>query len=136
VNTNRRADPSGEDEQRMLDEGIVALYFEGYKEKIELLSGGDVVFLYSNERGVIAYGEVEGNTQKQDYKGMNKFKDEEYFLKLKNFTELVPPVSSADIQKIVGKRIVFAKAFFRMDKKLAALLISEFRLRNSETKAA
>jgi len=136
VNTNRRADPSGQDEQRMLRDQVVALYFEGYKEKIELLSEGDIVFLYSNERGIIAYGEVDGETKKQNYKGMNKFKDEEFYRKLRNFVPVNPPASSADIRKITGQRMVVAKAFFKVDERLAALLIANLKQRLNQAKAA
>lgn len=119
VNTNRKADPNGHDEEIMLNEEIVALYFDGYKEKIEKLSDGDVVFLYSNAHGIIAYGEVTGKTCVRNYKGMTKFKGQEYFRHLKSFVILDQPISAKEIKQIVGQQQAFLKAFFEMDEKFA-----------------
>lgn len=136
MNTNRRADPSGQDEQAMLKNGFVALYFDGYKEKIDLLNEGDIVFLYGNSRGVIAFGEVHGPTKILSYKNMNKFKGEEYRRKLKNFVELPMPFSSGEIKKLFGKKVVLAKAFFQLDDTLGAILLAELRRTSRTLKAA
>ena len=115
VNTNRKADPNGYDEETMMNEEIVALYFEGYKECIERLKNNDYVFLYSNTAGIIAYGQVDGKTCIRDYKGMTKFKGQEYFQHMKNFVKLERPVSAQEVTKIVGKRMLFMHAFFEMN---------------------
>lgn len=122
VNTNRKADPNGHDEETMLNEQIVALYFDGYKENIEKLSDGDVVFLYSNALGIIAYGEVAGKTCIRNYKGMTKFKGQEYFRHLKPFVILEQPISAKEIKAIVGQRQSYLHAFFEMNEKFAAPL--------------
>lgn len=119
VNTNRRADPGGHDEQTMLNERIVALYFEGYKEKIHLMSEGDIVFLYANTLGIIAYGEISGETFVRDYRGMPKFRDEEYYRHLKCFVKLQRSLAPIEIKKIVGQKLSFARAFFEMDERFA-----------------
>lgn len=129
INTNRCADPSGQDEQSMLNGKFVALYFDGYKEKLDLLQDGDVVFLYSNSNGIIAFGEVLGPTIKNiKYKGMNKFENEEFRRGIgRNFVELQKPFTSKEIKRIFGKRIVLAKAFLKIDEQIGAVLHSEIR---------
>ncbi len=115
VNTNRKADPNGHDEEAMLNEEMVALYFDGYKESIERLKNDDFVFLYSNTAGIIAYGQVDGKTCIRNYKGMTKFKGQEYFQHMKNFVKLEHPVSVNEVTKIIGKRMFFMHAFFEMN---------------------
>lgn len=112
INTNRKADPSGHDEETMLNEQIVSLYFKGYKEKIEKLNDGDVVFLYSNKNGVVACGEVFGPTQKRNYKGLTKFKNEEYFKKLKAVVKPQKPITVKQMTTLFGKRPAVIRAFF------------------------
>jgi hypothetical protein len=124
VNTNRRADPSGYDESTMLNQEIVALYFDGYKEKIERLSEGDLVFLYSNKLGIVAYGEVTGKMGVKSYRDMPKFKGQEYYRPLKKFIKLSQPASPEEIKEVLGKRLSFARAFFEMDEKFAIPLLA------------
>lgn len=95
----------------MLSEQIVSLYFKGYKEKIDKLNDGDVVFLYSNEKGVIACGEVFGPTQKRNYKGLTKFKNEEYFKKFKSVIKPQQPITVRQMTILFGKRPAVIKAF-------------------------
>jgi hypothetical protein len=111
INTNRKADPYGHDEETMLNEQIVSLYFEGHKEKIDKLNDGDVVFLYSNENGVIACGEVYGATQKRNYKGLTKFKNEEYFKKFKSVVKPQQPVTVKQMKTLFGKRPLVIQSF-------------------------
>ena len=136
INTNRRADPSGQDERTMLDDQIVALYFEGYKEKIELLNEGDIVFLYGNERGIIAYGEVTGKTHIRNYRNMTKFKGQEYYRQLKHFVKLNQPVSGIEIKGVLGKKLSFARAFFQMNESFAIPLLAHLANISNSLKAA
>lgn len=44
-------------------------YFKPWKHKIERLSGGDQVFLYQNDRGIVACGYASGRLEKAPYQG-------------------------------------------------------------------
>lgn len=136
VNTNRSADPNGHDEKVMLNEEIVALYFEGYKEKINELSPGDLVFLYSNSKGILAYGNVEGKVYTRSYQGNTDFKGEEYFRRLKNFVILPKPMSTGEITEVVGGRIVMAHAFFKLSNKYAIPIFNHLKNKVANFKAA
>jgi len=122
VNTNRKADPSGYDENIMLKEEIVSLYFEHYKQRINNLDVGDVVFLYSNGNGIIAYGEVCSETLVRDYRS-NKSTDEEYYKKLKDFKKLHTPVTVQDITDKLGKKMPVAKAIAEVNNEFASCIL-------------
>src|SRR5207253_2518655 len=132
----RKKDPVGHDETVMLNEEIVSLYFDGYKEKINELSPGDVVFLYSNSNGIIAYGNVEGKVYTRAYQGNTTFKGEECFRRLKNFTILPEPLSTREITEVVGGRIVMAQAFFKLSNKYAIPIFKHLENKVSKFRAA
>lgn len=111
INTNKKANPEGQDENQMLSEKIVSLYFEGHKENITKLNDGDIVFLYSNEVGIIACGEVNGETIKRSYKGLVRFKDEEFYQKFKSFYQLSNPITVTEMKKMFGVRPRVIKSF-------------------------
>ncbi len=122
INTNRKADPYGHDEETILSEQIVALYFEGHKEKIDKLNDGDVVFLYSNENGIIACGEVFGPTQKRNYKGLTKFKNEEYFKKFKSVVKPQQPITVKQMTTLFGKRPMVIQSFIQLSEENGQIL--------------
>ena len=51
-----------EDHDDMLSNGKAAAYFDPWKFKIERLAKGDVVFLYQNGVGIVAFGEADSST--------------------------------------------------------------------------
>ena len=122
VNTNKKADPTGYDEKTMLDEKIVSLYFEHYKQRISKLNEGDMVFLYSNGNGIIAYGKVHGETQIRDYRS-EKFKDEEYFRHLSDFKCLKCPITVAMITSKVGKKMPIYKSIAEINETYAQSIL-------------
>lgn len=111
INTNRKANPNGHDEETMLKEQIVSLYLDGHKENIDKLNDGDVVFLYSNQTGVIACGEVWGKTQKRDYKGLVQFKNQEYYKNIKSVVKPQHPVTVKQMIALFGTRPRVIKSF-------------------------
>lgn len=111
VNTNKKLDPQGNDEKSMLQEQIVSLYFDGQKQHINKINDGDIVFLYSNKTGVIAGGQVWGQTQKRNYKGLVKLKNEEYFKNFKTFFKPSEPVTIKQMTSLFGKKPAVIKAF-------------------------
>jgi hypothetical protein len=128
VNTNRTADPSAQDELTMLKEQIVALYFDGYKECIDTLTEGDVVFLYSNKKGVIACGNVHGKTQKRSYKGLAKFKNEEFYKSLENFKAPNEPITLSHMKELFGKSPMVKRAFRQLDDDQGKALFDAIKL--------
>lgn len=112
-------DPSGFDEQTMLKEGIAAAYQK--REVIKQLRRGDVVFLYSNQKGIVGCGVVSGNLQKKTYvPGTSKI-NEVLFKKLSPFIPMVDnPISRKDAEKIIGSKIAVIKAFFEVKNSIGA----------------
>lgn len=122
INTNKKADPTGYDEKTMLDEKIVSLYFEHYKQRINKLNEGDMVFLYSNGKGIIAFGKVHGETQIRDYRS-EKFKDEEYFRHLSDFKLLKRPITVAMVKNKVGKKMPVYKSIAEINEVYAHTIL-------------
>lgn len=114
INTNKKLDPQGNDEKSMLHEKIVSLFFNDQKQHINKINDGDIVFLYSNETGVIAGGQVWGETHTRDYKGLVKLKNEEYFKKFKTFFVPNEPITVKDMTAMFGKRPSVIRAFIPM----------------------
>ena len=104
LNTNKRN--SLEDGRRMMAEGIAAAFYEPWKLSIKRLKKHDVVFLYENGVGVIAYGRATGETLIRDYDGDP---DEFYYQKLDDFIRLETPLTAREIKEILGGSIVFLR---------------------------
>lgn len=104
LNTNRRHNIN--DSGVMLNEGIAAAFYHPWKRNIDRIMENDVVFLYDNGVGIVAYGKASGNTLKRDYDGDA---DETHYQKLKDFTVLKTPLKAKEIKKILGREVVFLK---------------------------
>jgi predicted RNA-binding protein with PUA-like domain len=85
------------------------------KRQIRQLEEGDVVFLYHNEHGIIAFGEADENFDKSYHDGE---KDQEYSMKLKNFhTTKDKPLTASEIKDITGnQKLVFGSTMFYIEK--------------------
>lgn len=102
LNTNKAN--SVEDHQMMLEEQVAAAFEDGWKQKIERIRSGDVVFLYESGKGVVAYGVASGEVKKAPHEGR---KDATYYQRLDGFKCLKSPVSAKDIQQVLGRKIRF-----------------------------
>jgi hypothetical protein len=100
------------DHEDMLNNHKAAAYFNPWKRKIEQLGRGDVVFLYQSGVGIVAQGEADGKLLKAAYHGNPEQKDEEYFMKLKNFGRLQTPLGAAEIKKLCSVTYVFMGTMF------------------------
>jgi hypothetical protein len=110
INTNRSGCPNGRDERDMLANKKCAAYFSPWKEKIMKLQEGDLVFLYSNKRGIIARGVATGIVQAADHEDENGIHwDEEYYMTLHDFDILSSPMPAASICSAAGQRIMFGQ---------------------------
>jgi len=123
VNTNRRYRPEVYEE--MLKEKKSAAYYDR-KEKILNIKKGNIVFLYHNRVGVIAYGKATDDYKKKDYDG---HKDEEYYIPLEFDWKINPDkepdeaVKYSEISNKLRNRPIFDQAVFPIDKKMAKVII-------------
>ncbi len=104
LNTNKRN--SIDDHERMLKDGIAAAFYDPWKYNIDRIKDGDIVFLYENGVGIVAYGRGTGNTLVRDYYGD---KDECHFQELRDFKALSAPLTASEIKKLLNKNVVFLR---------------------------
>lgn len=102
LNTNKRH--SLDDHQRMLKEGIAAAFYDPWKYNIDRIEKDDIVFLYENGKGIVAFGKGTGETLKTDRDGDV---DECHYQVLADFTVLDQPLPAAEIKKILERNVVF-----------------------------
>jgi len=104
LNTNKRHHI--EDHERMLNEGVAAAFYDPWKFNIDRIQKNDVVFLYENGKGIVAFGKGTGKTLKTDHQGDP---DECHYQKLSDFVRLESPLPAAEIRKILGRNVVFLR---------------------------
>ncbi|MBU2647865.1 hypothetical protein KKI24_24365 [bacterium] len=109
LNTNKRH--SLDDHQKMLTEGIAAAFYNPWKFNIDRIQKGDVIFLYENGKGIVAYGKATGITKMAD---QNNDKDECHYQELEAFTKLEKPLTASEIKKILGRNVVFLRTMSGM----------------------
>ena len=129
LNTNIRN--SEEDHNDMVANGKAAAYFDPWKFKIERLRKGDVVFLYQSGVGIVAVGEADGKLQKKPYHDNPEHKDEEYFMKLKQFRPVSPALKAADIKRITEINHQFMSVNFGLDSDSGKALYQHIQIRQS-----
>jgi hypothetical protein len=104
LNTNKRQ--SIESHQWMMKEGIAAAFYGDWKLNIDRIRKNDVVFLYENGKGIVAYGKGTGETLKSEYEGNT---DECHYQVLSDFKVLKEPLSAAEIRTILDRNVVFLR---------------------------
>jgi hypothetical protein len=104
LNTNKRHNI--EDTGRMLEEKIAAAFYSPWKFNIDRIKSGDVVFLYENGVGVVAFGYASGETLTRDYNGDA---DEFHYQHLSDFKKLEKPITASEAKKILNANIVFLR---------------------------
>ncbi|MGF6854042.1 hypothetical protein [Paraburkholderia sp. CI3] len=104
LNTNKRH--RIEDHERMLNEGVAAAFYAPWKFNIDRIQKNDVVFLYENGKGIVAFGTGTGKTLKTDHQGNM---DECHYQKLSDFVRLDSPLPAAESRKILGRNVVFLR---------------------------
>lgn len=116
---------SREDHESMLKEKIAAAYFSPWKNKINSLSKGDVVFLYQSGVGIVAVGKASGKLQIRNYHNNPKNIDEEYFMKLNQFHLLEAPMSASEVKSVTGVNHRFMSTMFGVDSESGKMLYKE-----------
>lgn len=109
LNTNKAH--SDEDPEWMLAKGIAAAFYDPWKWNINRIKANDVVFLYENGKGIVAYGRGTGEVKTCDRDGD---KDECHYQELEEFKILEKPLSAAAIKKILDRNVVFLKTMSGM----------------------
>ncbi len=109
LNTNKGNNLS--DHKTMLKNGFASAFYTPWKFNIERIKDNDIVFLYENGVGIIAYGKGTGETLIKDHYGN---KDEWYYQELKNFKILEEPISAKEIKKILDRNVVFLRTMSGM----------------------
>ncbi|BCC14007.1 hypothetical protein BC30048_4432 [Bacillus cereus] len=81
-------------EQQMLQQEKCAAYYSPWKHYISLIRPNDLVFLYSNGKGIIARGVATGIVETADYENNT---EEEHYMKLSSFVQLDTSMEAAVI---------------------------------------
>lgn len=109
LNTNKAN--SDDDHEWMLTEGIAAAFYSPWKLNIDRIKKDEVVFLYENGKGIVAYGRGTGEVEISDHDGD---KDECHYQKLQDFKLLEHPLTAAEIKKVLGRNVVFLRTMSGM----------------------
>lgn len=109
LNTNKAH--SDDDHEWMLDHQAAAAFYSPWKLNINRIKKGEVVFLYENGKGIIAYGRGTGDVQMREHEGK---KDECHYQVLDGFTILEQPLSAATIKKVLNRNVVFLRTMSGM----------------------
>lgn len=108
LNTNMANDPS--DHDYMVSNGIAAAFYGDWKNKIDTLKKGDVVFLYQSGKGIVGTGKASGETETLDKDGNI---GEMHQQKLINYQK-VGPLSAKEIKKLTGTNLRFLQVMFKV----------------------
>lgn len=119
LNTNYSNNQQHTDD--MLREHKAAAYYPGWREKIQKLQKGDMVFLYKSGTGIIAYGVADGKLQKADCDG---HPDYEYYMNLNKFVILKSPISASQMKGITNQGFPFRTTMFSISEEAAKPLIN------------
>ena len=109
LNTNKRNNL--EDHEWMLNEGVAGAFYDPWKFNIDRIKKGDVVFLYENGVGIVAYGKGTGTVLVAEY---GDDEEETHYQKLDGFKVLSKPLSAAEIRKTLAKSVVFLRVMSAM----------------------
>lgn len=112
LNTCKRY--SIDDHHFMINNGYAAAFDDGYKQQIERIKKGDVVFLYANGKGISGYGIASGQIIKIDHDGVP---ENCYYQVLENYQRLDTPLKAKDIRDICTRTPVFLKTLSKINKK-------------------
>ena len=109
LNTNKAH--SDDDHEWMLAHQAAAAFYAPWKLNINRIKKGEVVFLYENGKGIVAYGRGTGDVQLREHEGK---KDECHYQTLEGFTILEQPLSAAAIKKALDRNVVFLRTMSGM----------------------
>lgn len=111
LNTCKRH--SIDDHDFMINNGYAAAFESGYKEQINRIKKGDIVFLYANGKGISGYGKASGITKKTDHYGNP---EECYYQELEDYVALEKPLKAKEIRELCTRTPVFLKTLSTINK--------------------
>ena len=97
VNTNNNYRPNWE-RQMLRKNQVTAAY--GPKEKTDVIKRGDIVFLYRNCVGIIAYGIADGKLIIRNFEG---YMDEQHLMHVDRFRIIKFPIKPSEVTKLSRK---------------------------------
>ena len=109
LNTNKAH--TDDDHEWMLAHKAAAAFYSPWKLNINRIKKGELVFLYENGKGIVAYGRGTGDVQLREHEGK---KDECHYQVLDGFTILEQPLSAAAIKKALERNVVFLRTMSGM----------------------
>lgn len=98
-----------DDDNFMIKNGFAATFEEGYTTKMYQIKKGDLVFLYRSGEGIVAHGIGSGQVLKKDHNGVP---DKTYYQKLSDFVRYDKPLTPSEIQRRLGRNVVFMHTLF------------------------
>lgn len=87
-----------DDHYTMLENQEASAFVDGWKQSIERLQAGDIVFLYQSGYGIVAYGYADKELIKRPYRDIA---DEWYSKKLNDFRKLKNPVTAKECKEVI-----------------------------------
>ncbi|CAI3930183.1 MULTISPECIES: hypothetical protein [Commensalibacter] len=109
LNTNKGNNIA--DHVRMIDEERIEAFCSPWKDEIKKIKKDDIVFMYANGEGIIAYGKATGIV-KNGYRYDDPKQDASCYQYLNDFKKIAKPIKASEIYKILGKKIPFLKTLF------------------------
>ncbi len=109
LNTNRQWDEKCE--ENMLENHTASAYGLPWGNNIKKLNIDDLVFLYGNINGLLAYGVVDSDLKLKEFIHNEKIYNE-YYRNLDNFRILKTPISASEMKKITNKNYVYNTTMF------------------------
>lgn len=85
--------------------------------KINIINGGDIVFLYESGNGIIAYGRATGIVNKKDRvmpENGQLVLDGCHYQKLSDFHILQKPFTASDIKNLLERNVSFNNVMFNI----------------------
>ena len=120
LNTCKRY--SIDDHDFMIDNGYAAAFEIGYKEQINRIKKGDIVFLYANGKGISGYGRASGIVLKTDHNGDP---EECYYQELENYVALDKPLKAKEIRELCTRTPVFLRTLSPINKEDGQIIYNE-----------
>ncbi|CAI3933042.1 unnamed protein product [Commensalibacter communis] len=99
------------DHARMMDEERIEAFSSPWKESIKKIKKDDIVFLYANGEGIVAYGKASGIVQ-NGYRYDDPKQDGSCYQELIDFKKLSKPIKASEIYKVLGKKVPFLKTLY------------------------
>ncbi len=122
INTNYGNNPA--DDQYMLTEHRAAAFHDPWKYSITNIGRNDVVFLYRNREGLVAYGKA-----KVPHGVRARGDDEEYYVDLQEFRRIDPPISYSEMSQIVGYKVPVLRTYTSILKEAGEALVEYLKTR-------